>query len=105
MAWGRSAAHEATRHSTLRQLLPLAFLLLFLGGAAFVGYQIYLSATRIQQQARDKMAKQNVVFTKDGVRVGVRHVEQERYVDATQSWVVKAWNMGTQIPANVTKRK
>ena len=40
------------------------------------------------------MGKKNVVFTKDGVRVGVKHVQNEKYVDATQSWVVKAWNLG-----------
>ena len=34
-----------------------------------------------------------MVFTKDGMKVGVRHVEQEKYVDRTQNWVVKAWNM------------
>lgn len=38
------------------------------------------------------MNKKNVVFTKDGVRVGVKHVDDERYVDATQKWVVKAWD-------------
>ena len=27
------------------------------------------------------------------MKVGVRHVEQEKYVDRTQNWVVKAWNM------------
>lgn len=40
------------------------------------------------------MGKKNVVFTKDGVRVGVKHVQNEKYVDKTQSWVVKAWNLG-----------
>ena len=29
----------------------------------------------------------------DGVRVGVRHVQHEKYVDATQNFVVKAWNL------------
>lgn len=86
-------------------MLPLVLLLLFLGGAAFVGYQIWLAVTQVEQSARDRMAKKNVVFTKDGMRVGVKHVEQEKYVDRTQSWVVKAWNLGTQIPAAVTKRK
>lgn len=84
------------------QVVPLVILLLFLGGAAFVGYQIYLSVNKIEQQARDKMAKKNVVFTKDGMRVGVKHVEQEKYVDATQGWVMKAWNMS--VPS-ATKRK
>lgn len=41
------------------------------------------------------MGKKNVVFTKDGMRVGVKQVKTENYVDATQSWVVKAWNLGT----------
>lgn len=80
-------------------------LLLFLAGAAFVGYQIWLTVNKVEQSTRDRMAKKNVVFTKDGLRVGVKHVEQEKYVDATQSWVVKAWNLGTSIPAAVTKRK
>lgn len=40
------------------------------------------------------MEKKNVVFTKDGVRVGIKHVATEKYVDQTQSWVVKAWNLG-----------
>lgn len=102
MAWGRK---EAPKPSTLSQVLPLVLLLLFLGGAAFVGYQIWLAVTQVEQSARDRMAKKNVVFTKDGMRVGVKHVEQEKYVDRTQSWVVKAWNLGTQIPAAVTKRK
>ncbi|KZZ89003.1 hypothetical protein AAL_07946 [Moelleriella libera RCEF 2490] len=42
------------------------------------------------------MGRKNVVFTKDGVRVGVKHVQNENYVDKTQSWVVKAWNLGQQ---------
>ncbi|KAI1848365.1 hypothetical protein JX265_008854 [Neoarthrinium moseri] len=103
MAWGKKA--EAPRPSTLSQVLPLIILLVILAGAAFVGYQIWVAATKVEQQARDRMAKKNVVFTKDGMRVGVKHVEQERYVDATQGWFVKAWNMGSQVPAAVTKRK
>jgi hypothetical protein len=39
------------------------------------------------------MNKKNVVFTKDGVKVGVKHVESEKEVDKTQKWVVKAWNL------------
>lgn len=41
------------------------------------------------------MGKKNVVFTKDGVRVGVRHMQNEKYVDKTQSYVVKAWNLAS----------
>ncbi|KAH9890875.1 hypothetical protein F4778DRAFT_372818 [Xylariomycetidae sp. FL2044] len=77
-----------------RQLLPLIIVLVICAGAAFVGYQIYLGVTKIRQDASQKMARKNVVFTKDGMKVGVKHVENEKYVDATQNWVVKAWNMG-----------
>jgi hypothetical protein len=44
------------------------------------------------------MGKKNVVFTKDGVRVGVKQVQNEKYVDKTQSYVVKAWNLGQAKP-------
>lgn len=42
------------------------------------------------------MGSKNVVFTKDGVKVGVKHMENEAYVDRTQSWVVKAWNLADE---------
>jgi hypothetical protein len=77
------------------QLIPLLILLLFVGGIAFVGYQIYVGANKIRKNAENSFAAHNVVFTKDGMKVGVKHMENERYVDATQSWVVKAWNAGS----------
>ena len=61
----------------------------------WVGYQIYLSANKIRDTASERMNGKNVVFTRDGVKVGVKQVKNENYVDATQSWVVKAWNLGT----------
>jgi hypothetical protein len=75
------------------QILPLLITLIFLGGLAFVGYQIYESLLKIKTQAKKQMGTKNVVFTKDGVRVGVKHVDTEAYVDKTQNWVVKAWNL------------
>ncbi|KAI1371009.1 hypothetical protein F4677DRAFT_323998 [Hypoxylon crocopeplum] len=94
MVWRNKSHPQEAKASTFSQLFPLLILLVVLGGVAFVGYQVYLSATKIRDTAEARMAKKNVVFTKDGLKVGVKHVEQERYVDATQSWVVKAWNMG-----------
>ncbi|KAK8084519.1 hypothetical protein PG997_005790 [Apiospora hydei] len=84
--------------STFGQLFSLLVLFLFVGGAVFVGYHIWASVGKIQQSAADRMARKNVVFTKDGMRVGVKQMEQERYVDATQSWFVKAWNMAAPAP-------
>ncbi|KAF2971969.1 hypothetical protein GQX73_g1529 [Xylaria multiplex] len=81
--------------STLSQIIPLVILLLVVTGIGFVCYQVYIGATKIRENAENSFASRNVVFTKDGVKVGVKHVENERYVDATQSWVVKAWNAGS----------
>ena len=36
-----------------------------------------------------------MVFTKDGMKVGVKDVNTESYVDTTQSFLVKAWNLST----------
>ena len=66
-----------------------------LGGAAFVGYHIYLSMQKISSAATDKMQSKNVVFTKDGLKVGVKEVKNESYVDSTQSILVKAWNLSS----------
>lgn len=90
MAWGKSK--PAAPPSTFSQLLPLIIFFAIVGGLSWVGYQIYLTSNQIQKQASDRMKKKDVVFTKDGLRVGVKHVDDERYVDATQKWVVKAWD-------------
>lgn len=39
------------------------------------------------------MSRRNIAFSKEGVRVGVRSVGNENYVDKTQRWVVKAWEL------------
>ncbi|KAH8718077.1 hypothetical protein HC256_002735 [Beauveria bassiana] len=76
------------------QILPLIITLCVVGGIGFVLYHVYLSVTKMGETASQKMGKKNVVLTKDGMRVGVKNVRNERYVDQTQSYVVKAWNLG-----------
>jgi len=78
---------------------------MFLAGIAFVGYQIYESLLKIKTQAKKQMGNKNVVFTKDGVRVGIKHVDSEVYVDKTQSWVVKAWNLSGSDVKDKSKKK
>lgn len=51
------------------------------------------------------MGKKDVVFTKDGLRVGVKQVQNEDYVDRTQSWVVKAWNLSGEAAKDEGKKK
>ena len=74
------------------QIVPLVVLFAVLGGLGFVGYQIYLSATKIQEQATKNIGNKNFTFTKDGMRVNVKEVKNEHYVDATQKVLVDVWN-------------
>lgn len=103
MSWSRSKAQAAP--STLSQLIPLLITLLFVGVLGWVLYQMYLSIAKIQATASEQMGNKNVVFTKDGVRVGVKHVHAESEVDATQSWVVKAWNLGNKSAKDQRKQQ
>ncbi|KAH6614769.1 hypothetical protein B0J18DRAFT_413878 [Chaetomium sp. MPI-SDFR-AT-0129] len=99
MSWGKHTTKAPP--STIRQLLPLLVTLLVLAALAWIGYQIYLSLGKIQMQARKQMGD-NVTFTKDGVRLKVQGMEDESYVDRTQSWVVKAWELGTGTGSGAT---
>lgn len=124
MAWGKSkttAPPSALRfvphrhlpsHSPSKltpslpsQILPLVITLAFLAGLGWVGYQIFLSLGKIKTQAKEQMGKKDVVFTKDGLRVGVKQVQNEDYVDRTQSWVVKAWNLSGEAAKEEEKKK
>ncbi|GJC77757.1 hypothetical protein ColTof4_14185 [Colletotrichum tofieldiae] len=103
MAWGKKA--HPPPPSTISQILPLIITVVFLAGVAWVLWQVYISVTKIQESASERMGKKNVVFTKDGVRVGVKHTSTENYVDQTQSWVVKAWNLSGNTVGQIKKTK
>ncbi|CAK7245910.1 MAG: hypothetical protein STHCBS139747_007515 [Sporothrix thermara] len=78
--------------SMIGQLLPLVVLFIVVGGLAFVGYQIYLGVNKIQENASKNIGNKNISFTKDGMRVNVKEVKNEKYVDATQKVFVDVWN-------------
>jgi hypothetical protein len=40
------------------------------------------------------MEKKNVVFTKDGARVGVKEMKAEDYADKTQRWAGSTYMLG-----------
>ncbi|KAL5597031.1 hypothetical protein BROUX41_006301 [Berkeleyomyces rouxiae] len=79
--------------SALIQLLPLAVFLSIVAGIAWVLYQAYLTSVGVRDAASEKMHKKNIAFSKDGLKVGVKDVNTEKYVDGTQKWMVKAWNL------------
>ncbi|KAL1311049.1 hypothetical protein AAFC00_001263 [Neodothiora populina] len=76
----------------LGKLLPLVVLLVIVGIAAFVGYQIYLWSNEMADRGKRHMDKKNVSFSKEGMKVGVKQVNDEEYADKTQSYLVKVWN-------------
>lgn len=74
--------------TTLTRLLPLLLLLILLSIIGFIAYATYTVATAVKTQTEKRMEKKHVVMTKDGMRVGVKEVGREGYVDRTQRYVV-----------------
>jgi hypothetical protein len=62
------------------------------------GAQIYLYTNELADRGVRKMEKKNVVFTKDGAKVGVKEVSAEQYADKTQRAFVKTWNAAQESP-------
>lgn len=73
--------------SLLGKIVPLILLFIALAVAAFIGYAVYTIATDIADKTSKKMEKKNVSFGKEGMKIGVREVRTENYVDQTQSYV------------------
>ncbi|KAG8529413.1 uncharacterized protein KY384_006050 [Bacidia gigantensis] len=81
--------------SLLSQLVPLILLFLGVAVAGFIGFVAYSIASDIADKTSKKMEKKNVTFGKEGMKIGVKEVKTENYVDQTQSLLVKAWNFST----------
>ncbi len=80
-------------------------LFVVIGGLAFVGYQIYLGVNQIQAQATKNIGNKNISFSKDGLRVKVKEVHNEEYVDKTQRVFVDVWNQHAATVGQTTERK
>ncbi|KAK7745941.1 hypothetical protein SLS53_002661 [Cytospora paraplurivora] len=92
MAWGRPKPQTAS--SVISQLLPLILVFAVLAGFAFVGYHIWESAHKVKGTVSERMTKKNLVWTPDGgLKVGVKHKNEEAEVDRTQKYFVNAWNL------------
>ncbi|KAL4810399.1 hypothetical protein BDV18DRAFT_130916 [Aspergillus unguis] len=80
------------------RILPLIILFVVVVVLAAIGFIVYNIVQDISDKTRNKMEKRNVMFTKDGMKVGVRQVNEEEYVDRSQSILVNMWNH-TSFPA------
>ena len=68
----------------LSKVVPLAIFFLVLTIAAFIGYVVYTIATDVADKTSKKMEKKNISFGKEGMKIGVKEVRNENYVDQTQ---------------------
>ncbi|KAF2834851.1 hypothetical protein M501DRAFT_999881 [Patellaria atrata CBS 101060] len=82
----------------LGNIVPLVILLGFTAFGAYIGIQLYVWVNELADRGIKKMEKKNVVFSKDGMKVGVKEVRDEDIADKTQSLFVKAWSY-TSFPA------
>ncbi|KAL6707858.1 hypothetical protein ACN47E_003758 [Coniothyrium glycines] len=84
-------------------LLPLVILFTVVGVIGWVLYQVFLYSNELAERGVKNMEKKNVVFTKDGAKVGVKEVTSEAYTDKTQRAFVKTWK-AAQDGAHTTAR-
>ncbi|RKF71105.1 hypothetical protein GcM3_108016 [Golovinomyces cichoracearum] len=79
--------------SSLSKILPLLVLLFAVVVFTFISYHLYLTIQKIFSTTSEKMQTKNIFFSKDGMKVGIKELKNEKYVDASQSILVKAWNL------------
>lgn len=72
----------------ISKLLPLILLVLLGLIATVVAYAIYSVYTEVANKTQQKMEEKNVSFSKDGMKVGVKGVGNENYVDRTQRYAM-----------------
>ena len=68
----------------LSKVVPLVVLFIVLAIAAFIGYAAYTIATDIADKTSKKMEQKNISFGKEGMKIGVKDIKTENYVDQTQ---------------------
>lgn len=68
-------------------LVPLVILLVVVAIFAVVGYIAYSIVQDVTKSTREKMEERNVMFTKDGMTVGVKELKDEDYKDRSQRLV------------------
>jgi uncharacterized membrane protein len=68
----------------MQSLIPLFILLVAIIIFSVIAYIAYSIVQEVGKNTRSKMEKKNVMFTRDGVKVGVKELTEEDYVDRSQ---------------------
>ncbi|KIW05522.1 uncharacterized protein PV09_03403 [Verruconis gallopava] len=79
-------------------LLSLLPVILFLGSLAvfaWIGYEMYVYSNQLADRGKRHLEKKNIVYTKDGVKVGVKDRKDEDLTDKSQSMLHKTWSLAT----------
>ncbi|KAJ5648302.1 hypothetical protein N7490_004674 [Penicillium lividum] len=82
----------------LKKVVPLVLLLLFVAILAAVGFAVYSVLQDVKKNTHAEMQRKNVVFSKDGMKVNMKEIDDENYKDRTQSVLYNMWNH-TSFPA------
>jgi hypothetical protein len=97
MAWGRSTPTVVpappSTGATILRLLPLFVLIVILGIVAFIAYHVTAITSNVANETSSRLQRKNVTLSKDGVVVGVHHRSDDKLVEGSQNFVVKAWNL------------
>jgi uncharacterized protein (UPF0333 family) len=70
--------------AVFKSLVPFLLLVVFLLFASVVFFIISSIASDVARNTQQKMKNKNVTFSKEGMRVGVKEVGTESYVDQSQ---------------------
>lgn len=81
----------------LSKVVPLVIFFVVLTVAAFIGYAVYTIATDVADKTSKKMEKKNISFGKDGMKIGVKELRNENYVDQTQRYADTDGITGTSV--------
>ena len=71
-------------------LVPLIILVVVVTILAVIGYITWSIVQEVTRNTKSKMEKKNVVWTKDGMKVGVKELNNEDYQDRTQRYVLRS---------------
>ena len=75
------------------QLIPFLALVILVTAGGWIWYHIYVGVGKVKEASKVKMDKHNISLSTEGMQVGVKDRTKEQYVDQTQKYVVKAWNL------------
>ena len=90
------------------RIIPLIILIVVVSVIAVIGYIAWSIAQEVTRTTRSKMEKKNVVWTRDGMKVGVKELKDEEYKDRSQRFVssplhlllpggFSGWNANTEV--------